>query len=212
MAPRGVIFFDIHLAFHFSDVNDVLDSIPQEEREKRLDIEFWYFLLNEIEKLEKEYLLESLSKKQDIIRAQHLMEKWDMDEFEIYTIASQKGWDFVDPLGTSIGHEFLLAMCAHGNFSISEAFFRKSDAEEYEKENLTQYSKTDEILVDSLALKNETTVKKGVPVTSFYKNGQIWEIGPKVSIPPFPTIIFFSLQKKFSQKKFCCANRDCCTL
>jgi hypothetical protein len=119
---------------NFIDVKEVLECIPQEERDKRLGIEAWSFSLNEVEILEKASLGKLLSIDHEVIRGQDLIDKWDMDDFAIHAIASQKGWEFVDPFGQPISDQFFLGMCSHGNFSISEAWFKTSDVEKVEKE------------------------------------------------------------------------------
>jgi hypothetical protein len=157
---------------------DIVFEVYGEDKEN-FDFPSLMFSLADVQKLEDEYLGDHLSMKRCVIRGQSLKNKWDMDGAEIFSIAFQEGWDFHDPFGFPIKeyYEFVLKLCNDQILKISDVLFELSDVEKFEREAGLQLSKRNEIVADSPFPEDKMDEKDGIPLISFYKNGQKWMIG-----------------------------------
>jgi hypothetical protein len=114
---------------------------------------------------------------------------------EIFSIAFQEGWDFFDPFGFPIEeyYEFILKLCNDQILKVSDVLFQLSDVEEFEKKADLQLSKRNEIVADPLFPEDKMDEKDGIPLISFYKNGQKWMIGEKKKECIFDNLFGFEI-------------------
>jgi hypothetical protein len=185
---------------------DILFEVYGEDREN-FDFLSLMFSFADIQRLEDEYLGDHLAMKKVVIRGQSLMNKWDMDGAEIFSIAFQEGWDFFDPFGFPIKeyYEFILKLCNDQILKISDVLFQLSDVEEFEREKGLQLSERDEIVADSPFPEDKMDKKDGIPLISFYKNCQKWMIGERGKERIFDNLIGFEIIRfllRYPEKRF----------
>ena len=171
--PIEILF--LMMTHNLSVIDQFGEGIPIEvvlenyEENDNFDITSLMFRLSDVEKLEDETLGEFLFEKRDVIRGQSLMERWQMHEAEVFMIAFQEGWEFVDPFGFPIEYNLALTLWNKQTFSIADALFRLSDVEKFEEGSAYKIPRSEE-----KAKPSEQDVSL---LISFFKNGQMWYIG-----------------------------------
>jgi hypothetical protein len=139
------------------------------EENENFDIPSLMFRSSDVERLEDETLGEFLFEKKDIIRGQSLMERWQMHEAEVFMIAFQEGWQFIDPFGFHIEYKLALRLWNKQIFSIADALFKLSDVEAFEQKSGHKIPRSREKARPS---EQDTSLR-----ISFYRHGQMWFIG-----------------------------------
>jgi hypothetical protein len=96
--------------------NDVLDMFSKSS--DNFDILSLMFRLSDIKEFEETYLDDPSSRKQ-VVRGKLLMDKWNLNEVELFNIAIQNSWIYYDPIGFKMDNQTHLAyLICHEHLNI----------------------------------------------------------------------------------------------
>ena len=111
------------------ETNEVLK--PFYEDKDNFDISTLLFRYSDVTKFENG--TEDVKQKmKETIRGRILMEKWQLDDLELFNIAWNNNWGIVDPFCFPMKYNLYYVISHEEGINISEVFFRRSDVEEFQ--------------------------------------------------------------------------------
>ena len=119
---------------------DMILDVHQDTGEE-LDPNSFLFRFSEVQKLENDYLKNPVTTSKQLVRGRMLLAKWDLGEHELFSIAINSEWDFVDPFGYPLDSQLYFKLWRDGILKVADALFWISEVGAFEKESCTIISK-----------------------------------------------------------------------